>query len=247
MRILLISAASLAVLSAAPATAQSYNPDYSSNYGNGYARNAVPRPYQIRSMIDAAQRRGEISDEQASNLREQADQLARMDRRAQRDDDGDARHDLTRRTYALLRDLREARSDSSSDYAYRSRSTDYPPAYRSTPQGGYDSARRTPGDDDDQPYSSASSAPDDSYRTAPRTNDPYNTSPSYDSSRTAPENYDSYRAPSRNEDADRSTPPANEPYGTAPTPNDDQGYDDPNGRDDNMPPPDDGIYRPRNN
>lgn len=245
MRILLISAASLAVLSAAPAMAQSYNRDYSGNYGNGYARNAVPRPYQIRSMIDAAQRRGEISDEQASNLREQADELARMDRRAQRDDDnGDARRDLNRRSFALLRDLREARGDSSSDYAYRSRSTDYPPAYGSTPQGGYDSARRTPGDDDDQPYSSA---PDDSYHSAPRTNDPYNTSPSYDSSRTAPENYDSYRAPSRNEDADRSTPPANESYGTAPTPNDDQGYDDPNGQDDNMPSPDDGIYRPRNN
>lgn len=75
MRILLISAASLAVLSVAPATAQSYDPEHLSSYGNGYARNAVPRPYQIRSMIDAAQRRGEISDDQASNLREQADEL----------------------------------------------------------------------------------------------------------------------------------------------------------------------------
>jgi hypothetical protein len=244
MRILLISAASLAVLSAAPATAQSYNPDYSGNYGDGYTRNAVPRPYQIRSMIDAAQRRGEISDDQASNLREQADELARLDRRAQRDDDGDARHDLTRRTYALLRDLREARGDSSSDYAYRGRSTDYPPAYGSMPEGRYDSARRTPGDDDDQPYSSA---PDDSYGSTPRSNDPYNTSPSYDSRRAAPENYDSYREPSRNEDADRSTPPASEPYATAPTTNDDQRYDDSNSQDDNMTPPDDGIYRPRNN
>jgi len=244
MRILLMSAASIAVLSAAPSTAQSYNPDYSGNYGNSYTRSAAPRPYQIRSMIDAAQRRGEISDDQASNLREQADELARLDRRAQRDDDGDVRRDLTRRTYALLRDLREARGDSSSDYAYRGRSTDYPSADGSTPQGGYDSARRAPGDDDDQPYSSA---PDDSYRTAPRTSDPYNTSPSYDSSRTAPENYDSYRAPPRNEDADRSTPPASEPYGTAPMPNDDQRYDDSNGQDDNMPPPDDGIYRPRTN
>ena len=245
MRILLISAASLAALSATPATAQSYYPNYSGSYGNGYASRSVPTPYQVRSMIDAAQRRGEISDDQASNLREQADELVRLDRRAQRDDyDSDERHDLNRRTFALLRDLRQARGDSTDDYAYRGRSAGYPPAYRSAPQGGYDSARRTPGDDDDQPYSSA---PDDSYRTAPRTNDPYNPSPSYDSSRTAPENYDSYRAPSRNEDADRSTPPANEPYGTAPTPNDDQDYDDPNGQDDNMPPPDDGIYRPRNN
>lgn len=244
MRILLISAASLAALSAAPATAQSYNPVYSGSYGNGYARSSVPTPYQVRSMIDAAQRRGEISDDQASNLREQADELVRLDRRAQRDDDGDVRHDLNRRTFALLRDLREARGDSGSDYAYRGRSTDYPPAYGSAPQGGYDSARPTPGDDD-QPYSSA---PDDSYRTAPRANGPYNTSPSYDPRRAAPENYDSYRAPSRNEDADRSTPPASDPYGTAPTPNDNQGYDDPNGQgDDNMPPPDDGIYRPRNN
>ena len=190
-------------------------------------------------MIDAAQGRGEISDDQASNLREQADELVRLDRRAQRDDDGDVRRDLTRRTFALLRDLREARGDSGNDYAYRGRSTDYPPAYGSTPQGGYDSARRAPGDDDDQPYSSAL---DDSYRTAPRANDPYNTSPSY-----APENYDSYRAPSRNEDADRSTPPVSDPYGTSPTPNDDQSYDDPNGQDDSMTPPDDGIYRPRAN
>jgi len=239
MRILLISAASLVVLSAAPATAQSYNPNYSGSYGNGYARRSVPTPYQVRSMIDAAQGRGEISDDQASNLREQADELVRLDRRAQRDDDGDVRRDLTRRTFALLRDLREARGDSGNDYAYRGRSTDYPPAYGSTPQGGYDSARRAPGDDDDQPYSSAL---DDSYRTAPRANDPYNTSPSY-----APENYDSYRAPSRNEDADRSTPPVSDPYGTSPTPNDDQSYDDPNGQDDSMTPPDDGIYRPRAN
>ena len=237
MRILLISAASLAVLSAAPATAQSYNPDYSGSYGNSYARRSVPTPYQVRSMIDAAQGRGEISDDQASNLREQADELVRLDRRAQRDDDGDVRRNLTRRTFALLRDLREARGDSGNDYAYRGRSTDYPPAYGSTPQGGYDSARRAPGDDDDQgqPYSSA---PDDAYNTAPRTNDPYRTAPSYDPSRTAPQNYDSYRA----------TPPAGDSYGAAPPPNDDQRYDDPNGQDeDNMPPPDDGIYQPRNN
>ena len=236
MRILLISAASLAVLSAAPATAQSYNPDYSGSYGNGYARRSVPTPYQVRSMIDTAQGRGEISDDQASNLREQADELVRLDRRAQRDDDGDVRRDLTRRTFALLRDLREARGDSGNDYAYRGRSTDYPPAYGSTPQGGYDSARRAPGDDDDQgqPYSSA---PDDAYNPAPRTNDPYRTAPSYDPSRTAPQNYDSYRA----------TPPAGDSYGAAPPPNDDQRYDDPNGQDeDNMPPPDDGIYQPRN-
>jgi hypothetical protein len=239
MRILLISAASLAALSVAPATAQSYNPDSSGNYGSGYARTAAPTPWQVRSMIDAAERRGEISDDQASNLRQQADDLVRLDRRAQRDDDGNVRRDLNRRTFALLRDLRDARGDSGNDYAYRGRSTDYPPAYRSTPLGGYDSARRAPGDDNDQPYSSA---PDDSYRTAPRANDPYNTSPSY-----APENYDSYRAPSRNEDADRSTPPVSEPYGTAPTPNDDQGYNDPNGQDDGMTPSDDGIYRPRNN
>ncbi|WP_066812798.1 hypothetical protein [Sphingomonas asaccharolytica] len=243
MRILLISAASLAVLSAAPATAQSYNPNYSDSYGNGYARRSVPTPYQVRSMIDAAQSRGELSDDQASNLREQADDLVRLDRRAQRDEDGNVRRDLTRRTFALLRDLREARGDSGNDYAYRGRSTDYPPAYGSTPQGGYDSARRAPGDDD-QPYSSA---PDDSYRSTPRANDPYNRSPSSGPGHTAPENYDSYRAPSLNEDADRSTPPAGEPYGTAPTPNDDQGYDDPNGQDDSMTPSDDGIYRPRNN
>jgi hypothetical protein len=234
MRILLISAASLAALSAAPATAQSYNPDYSGSYGSGYARRSMPTPYQVRSMIDAAQSRGEISDDQASNLREQADELVRLDRRSQRDDDGDVRHDLTRRTYALLHDLREARGDSSSDYAYRGRSTDYPPAYGSTSQGGYDTARRAPGNDDDQPYSSA---PDDSYRSAPRTNDPYPPSPSYDANRAAPENDDSYRAP----------PPAGDPYGAAPPPNDDQSYDDPNGQDDNMTQPDDGIYRPRNN
>jgi len=233
MRILLISAASLAVLSVAPATAQSYDPEHSSSYGNGYARHAVPRPYQIRSMIDAAQRRGEISDDQASNLREQADELVRLDRRAQRDEDGDMRRDVSRRTFALLRDLREARGDSNGDYAYRGRSTDYPPAYGTTPQGGYDSARRAPGDDDEQPYSSA---PDDSYRAAPRTNDPYRTSPSYDSGRT-PGNYDT----------DRAAPPADESYrATAPS-NGDQSYDDPNGDDgDTMPPPDDGIYRPRN-
>lgn len=237
MRILLISAASLAVLSAAPATAQSYNPNYSGTYGNDYARKSVPTPYQVRSMIDAAERRGEISDDQASNLREQADELVRLDRRAQRDDDdGDVRRDLTRRTFALLRDLREARGDSGNDYAYRGRSTDYPPAYGSTPQGAYDSARRAPGDDDDQPYSSGA---DDSYRTAPRTNDPYRTSPSYDPSRAAPDNYDSYRA----------APPAGDPYRATPPPAGDRSYDDSNAQDDaNMPPPDDdGIYRPRNN
>jgi hypothetical protein len=235
MRILLISAASLAALSVAPATAQSYNPDYSGNYGSGYARTAVPTPYQVRSMIDAAERRGEISDDQASNLRQQADDLVRLDRRAQRDDDGNVRRDLNRRTFALLRDLRDARGDSGNDYAYRGRSTDYPPAYGSTPQGGYDSARRTPGDDDDQdqPYTAA---PNDAYRAAPQTNDQYRTSPSYDPNRAPPQNYDSYRA----------APPAGDSYGTAP-PNDDQRYDDPNGQDeDNMAPPDDGIYQPRN-
>lgn len=234
MRILLISAASLAMLSAAPAMAQSYDPDYSSSYGNGYARDAVPRPYQIRSMIDAAQRRGEISDDQASNLREQADELVRLDRRAQRDDDGDVRRDVTRRTFALLRELRKARGDSNGDYAYRGRSTDYPPAYGATPQGGYDSAPRAPGDGDEQPYSSA---PDDSYRNAPRTNDSDRTSPTYDSGRT-PEDYD----------ADRAAPPSDESYrATAPS-NNDQNYDDADRQeDDAMQPPDDGIYRPRNN
>jgi len=234
MRILLISAASLAMLSAAPATAQSHDPDYSSSYGNGYARHAVPRPYQIRSMIDAAQRRGEISDDQASNLREQADKLARLDRRAQSDDDGDMRRDVTRRTFALLRDLREARGDSNGEYAYRGRSTDYPPAYRATPQGGYDSAPRAPGDDDDRPHSSA---PDDAYRTSPSTNDPDRTPPSYDSGRAAPENYDTDRAP----------PPTDESYRTTAPSNDDQSYDDSNRQaGDTIQPPDDGIYRPRN-
>jgi hypothetical protein len=237
MRILLISAASLAALSVAPATAQSYNRDYSGNYGSGTARTAVPTPWQVRSMIDAAERRGEISDDQASNLRQQADDLVRLDRRAQRDDDGNVRRDLNRRTFALLRDLRDARGDSGTDYAYRGRSTDYPPAYRSTPQGGYDSARPAPGNDDDQdqPYTAA---PDDAYRTAPRTNDPYRTTPSYDPNRGAPQNYDSYRAP----------PPAGDSYGAAPPSNDDQRYDDPDGQDeDNMSPPDDGLYQPRNN
>jgi hypothetical protein len=236
MRILLISAASLAVLSAAPAMAQSYNPDYSGSYGNGYARRSVPTPYQVRAMIDATQRRGEISDDQASNLREQADELARQDRRAQRDDyDGDARHDLTRRTYALLRDLREARGDSGSDYAYRGRPTDYPPAYRPAPRSGDDNAQPAPGSDDDQSYSSA---PEDADRSTPRTSDSYRSSPSFDPSRAAPETYDAYRA----------APPAGDQYGTTPPPNADQGYDDRNGQDaDTMPPPDDGIYRPHNN
>lgn len=234
MRILLISAASLAALSVTPATAQSYSPGYSGG-GYGSSRVAVPTPWQVRSMIDAAERRGEISDDQASNLREQADDLVRLDRRAQRDDDGDVRRDLNRRTFALLRDLRDARGDSGTDYAYRGRSTGYPPAYRSTPQGGYDRARPAPGDDDDQPYSSA---PDDAYRAAPRANDPYRASPSYDPNRAAPGNYDSYRA----------APPAGDSYGAAPPPYDDQGYDDPNGQDDDaMSSPDDGLYQPRNN
>jgi len=237
MRILLISAASLAALSAVPAMAQSYNPDYSGNDGRGYARTAVPTPWQVRSMIDAAERRGEISDDQASNLRQQADDLVRLNRRAQRDDDGDVRRDLNRRTFALLRDLRDARGDSGNDYAYRGRSTDYPSAYRSTPQGGYDNARPAPGDDDDQdqPYTAA---PNDAYRAAPQANDPYRTTPSYDPSRAAPQNYDS----------DRAAPPAGDSYGAAPPSNDDPRYDDPNGQDENnMPPPDDGIYQPRNN
>jgi hypothetical protein len=226
MRILLISAASLAALSVVPATAQSYSPGYSGNAYGSSSRPAVPTPWQIRSMIDSAERRGEISDDQASNLRQQADDLVRLDRRAQRDDDGDVRRDLNRRTFALLRGLRDARGDSGTDYAYRGRGTGYPPAYRSTPQGGYDSARPAPGDDDDQdqPYTAA---PNDAYRAAPRANDQYRTPPSYDPNRAAPQNYNSYRA--------------------APAPNDDQGYDDPNGQDeDNMPPPDDGIYQPRN-
>jgi hypothetical protein len=237
MRILLISAASLAVLSVAPATAQSYSPGYpGSGYGSS-SRVAVPTPWQVRSMIDAAERRGEISDDQASNLRQQADDLVRLDRRARRDDDGDVRRDLNRRTFALLRDLRDARGDSGNDYAYRGRSTGYPPAYRSTPQGGYDSARPAPGNDDDQdqPYTAA---PDDAYRAAPQANDQYGTPPSYDPNRPAPQNYDSYRA----------APQAGDSYGAASPPNDDQRYDDPNGQDeDNMTPPDDGLYQPRNN
>ena len=235
MRILLISAASLAALSVAPATAQSYSPGYSGNAYDSSSRAAVPTPWQVRSMIDAAARRGEISDDQASNLRQQANELVRLDRRAQRDDDGDVRRNLNRRTFALLRDLRDARGDSGNDYADRGRSTGYPPAYRSTPQGGYDSARPAPGDDDDQPDTAA---PDDAYRTAPRTNDPYRTPPVYDPNRAAPQNYDSYRA----------APPAGDSYGAAPPPNDDQNYDDPNGADDDaMSPPDDGIYQPRTN
>lgn len=244
MRILLISAASLAALSVAPATAQSYSPGYSGNAYGSSSRAAVPTPWQIRSMIDSAERRGQISDDQASNLRQQADELTRLDRRAQRDDDGDVRRDLNRRTFALLRDLRDARGDSGTDYAYRGRATGYPPAYRPTPQGGYDSARPAPGDDDDdQPYSSA---PTDAYRAAPRANDPYNAQPSYDSNRDAPG--DSYRAAPQNDDPYRAAPPANDPYGAAPPPNDDQGYDDPNEPDDDaMTPADNGLYQPRTN
>ena len=232
MRILLISAVGLAALSVAPATAQSYSPDYSNGYGSNYSRVAVPRPWQIRSMIDAAERRGDITDDQATNMREEADELARPDRRAQRDDDSDARRDVRRRTFALLRDLREAQGESTTDYAYRGRSSGYPPAYR-TPQGNYDYSRSAPGSDDDQPY--APSAGSDSYRNAP---------PAYDPNRAAPENYDTNRPGPENYDPYRAAPPANDGYRAAPPSSDDQGYDDPNGSDDT--PPDDGIYQPRN-
>lgn len=222
MRVLLMAAASLAALSALPAAAQSYSP----SYDGGYSRMAVPRPWQVRAMIDAAERRGELSDEQATNMREEADELARLDRRAQRDGDGDVRRDLNRRTFALLRELREARSGSGADYAYRGRPTEYPPAYR-TPQGDDDHGRPAPGSDDDERYA-APSGSDDAYRGGP---------PSYDSNRASPETYDRYR----------SAPSADDPDRAAPSSNDEPNYDDPDGQDDGMTPSDDGIYRPRAN
>lgn len=242
MRILLMSAAGVAALSVAPAMAQSYSSGYSNGYGSSYSRVAVPRPWQVRSMIDAAQRRGDITDDQATNMREEADELARLDRRAQRDDDSAARRDVTRRTFALLRDLREARSDSGSDYAYRGRSSGYPPAYRTPPQGDYGYNRSAPGSDDDEPYTPPAAS--DSYRDAPPSYDPNRAAPeAYDTNRAAPENYDPYRAAPSTDDPYRAAPPAGDPYRAAPPSRDDQGYDDPNGQDDM---PDDGIYQPRN-
>lgn len=234
MRILLMSAVGIAALSAAPATAQSYSPGYSNDDGGDYARVAVPRPWQIRSMVDAAERRGDITEDQATNMREEADELARLDRRAQRDDDGDARRNVTRRTFALLRDLREARGDSGTDFAYRSRSPDYPPAYRTAPQGSDDDDRPAPRSDTDDRYTPPA-GDDDSYRSAPRTSDPSDAPPSDDPNRAAPENDDPYRA----------APPATDPYRAAPPAGDDQTYDDSRRQDDALP-ADDGIYRPRN-
>jgi len=243
MRILLMSAAGLAALNVAPATAQSYSPDYSAGYASNYSRVAVPRPWQIRSMIDAAERRGDITDDQATNLREEADELSRLDRRAERDDDSDARRDVRRRTFALLRDLREAGGDSGSGYAYRDRSSAYPPAYPTPPQGNYDYNRSAPGSDDDQPY--APRTGNDSYRNAPPAYDPNRAAPeNYDTNRAAPEDYDRYRAAPSANNPYRAAPPADDPYRAGPPSSDEQNYDDPNGQDDT--PPDDGIYRPRN-
>jgi hypothetical protein len=234
MRILLMSVASFAALSVAPVAAQSYPPGYSGGNGNNYSRVAVPAPWQVRSMIDAAERRGEISDDEASNLREQANDLVRLDRRARRDDDSEARRDLSRRTFALLRALRDAGSGSGPDYDYRGRSSGYPPAYRPGAPGNYDNARPAPGDDDDQSYTPPGS--DDAYPAVPQASDPYGPSRRYDPNGAAPENDDSYRA----------APPSGNPYRAAPPPNDDPNYGDPNAQGDDMTPADDGIYRPRN-
>ena len=221
MRILLASAASLAALTAAPAMAQSA-PYPSYGYNNGYARPAVPSPWQIRSMISDAERNGEISRDSARELRDEADDLVRLDRRSQDySGDMDARREINRRSFRLLAELRRARGEGG--YGYNA------PRYGSGYGNG--SGYRPPEGDYRQPQPG--------YRAAPGGADPD----------AAPPSEDGYDAPPPDNRYAPPPPPSDNRY-APPPPQDDQRYapdnNDP-GEDDGAPPPDDGNYPPRNN
>ncbi len=197
MRILLVSAASLAALAAAPAMAQSSSyPGYGYDQGNGYARPAVPSPWQIRGMIDSAERSSEISREVARDLRDQADDLIRLERRSNGYGyDQDSRREVNRRSFRLLAELRRARNDNGygEDYGAGDRSGRYDGGYgngyRPTPQGGY--RQPAPG-----------------YRAAPNDDDPYAAPPSDDRYGARPQDDDQRYAPDdRNQGDDNNAPP----------------------------------------
>ncbi|MBS0479407.1 MAG: hypothetical protein JSR79_08920 [Proteobacteria bacterium] len=127
MRKVLVSIAALgAALSAAPSLAQSWgNGGYGQpGYGYGDSRYAAPGPWQVREMVERAIQRGEVSRGEARDLRDGVRDLFRLEQRTRYGNDWRARERLQRKTFEVLRELREARRDGDGRWG-RDRDDDY--------------------------------------------------------------------------------------------------------------------------
>lgn len=133
MRKLLVSIAALgAALSAAPSMAQSWGnpgggygqPGYG-NGGYGDNRMAVPSPWQVREMVERAIQRGDVSRGEARELRDGVRDLFRLEQRTRYGNDWRAREKLQRKTFEVLRELRESRRDGDRDGRWGDRGNDY--------------------------------------------------------------------------------------------------------------------------
>lgn len=130
MRKVLVSIAALgAALAAGPALAQSYGYP-GGGYGQpGYGndRMAVPSPWQVREMVERAIQRGEVSRGEARGLRDDVRDLFRLQQRTRYGNDWRAQQQLQRKTFEVLRELREARRDGDRDgrWGDRDRDDDY--------------------------------------------------------------------------------------------------------------------------
>ncbi len=127
MRKVLVSmAAAGAALIAAPSMAQSYGtygqPNGQPGYGNGggyggygadngYNRERLPSPWEVRQLVERSIQRGDVSRGEARELRDDVDDLIRLDRRARYGNDWGRRQAVERKTLEILRELREARRD----------------------------------------------------------------------------------------------------------------------------------------
>ena len=135
MRKVLVSIAALgAAWAASPSLAQSYGypgggygqPGYG-NGGYGDNRMAVPSPWQVREMVERAIQRGDVSRGEARDLRDDVRDLFRLQQRTRYGNDWRAQQQLQRKTFDVLRNLRDARGDRDGrwddrgrdDYRYR--------------------------------------------------------------------------------------------------------------------------------
>lgn len=136
MRKVLVSIAALgAALAAAPSMAQSYGypgggygqPGY--GYDNGYnnGRYTVPSARQVSDMVERAIQTRQVSWREARELREDVRDLFRLEQKSRYGNDWGAREKLQRKTFEVLRELREARRDDGRDgrWGDRERDNDY--------------------------------------------------------------------------------------------------------------------------
>jgi hypothetical protein len=117
-KVLLSMAATAAALVAAPSMAQSYGysqPGYGDRGGytnnGGPDRGGLPSPWDVRQMVERSIQRGELSRGEARHLRDEVDDLMRLDRRARYGNDWGRQRAVERKTRDILNDLRDARRD----------------------------------------------------------------------------------------------------------------------------------------